>query len=440
MTDEKRFSAARVRTEEHKSGFESSMFNVPDGLGFWKIKEGLNEIDIVPYKVTMGNRHGKGVKGGNPHAETGWLYYERTFFAYSEIGVDPKKYICPSKTFEERDPIQDYIAKESRNPSANPDVLKALKAKERQIWLIWDHDDESKGIQLWDFSFYFFGKLLDSRIKNSRETDGWDMFYYPDKLGMTLRVTAEKHPTYGIQAVAIDFMPRKQALPPAIANHPYDLDKILRKLSYDELNDIFLQNMSNLDADPEEPGDRSSRAEGTETKRNSEPDRTTSTKSETTSEVTATSLGLKKDQEVYIKGVKYTIFRVNPDDVSLALLNSDDDVVKAKVTDLDPPSSGKSERKEDKKEEAKPHTAQDLGITKGCDVRYLGEKHSVFKISDDGLTLGLMDKNDEPVRGVMAELCSLWTERGNKKSEPSGKTEGSGKFDSEDWDFEKKDK
>lgn len=313
---ERRKSTARNRAEKRGSGFETTTLKMPEGLNFWEIKTGVTkQIDIIPYIV------GK----GNPYAEEGELHYERTFFHYRSIGIEEKNYICSSKTFAKKDYIQEWRQKKSKDPTIDSKLLKDLTPKERQIFLVYDHDDKAKGVQLWEFSFHNFGSLLDSRVKKAPESRGWDLFYFPDNDGMTLELTFVESSGGGFkfaEVIAIDFLKREGPIPKEIVEHGICLDDLLVETPYEELKNIFL--MGDSDDSKKETDDES--FETTTVYGQESGQETTSTSQK---QSTADDFGLSKDDDVKYEGNIYTIFRISEDGTSLTLVNDDDEIVKA---------------------------------------------------------------------------------------------------------------
>lgn len=338
-----RVSAARRRAEQHTSGFETTVLRVPEGVGFYELKPGTHLVNVIPYTV----KKGKDTPGGNPFAEAGELYYERTFWSYKKIGTDEKSYVCSSKTFGEPDFIQEYRQKESKNPAADADYLKALAPKERQIWLLQDVKDPDKGIQILEISYHLFGKLLDSRIKNSTEDDGWDLFYFPDEDGLTLRLTVEEVSGGGYtytEVTAIDFVKRKEPIPEKIIKHTIDLDELPVKTPYEKLKDIFLGVHDGKQKD--EPSDKS------DDKSKDEPKKEEPKKESTLP--TAEKAGLKVKDDVRYRGKTCTIIKISPDGTSLTLMDNDDAEVFKAIGVAEVELIGKEAKKEEpKKEEPK---------------------------------------------------------------------------------------
>jgi hypothetical protein len=111
--------------------------------------------------------------------------------------------------------------------------------------LVKDLQVPGAGVQLWDWSKFSFGKLLNERIKNSDdETEGW--VYFADPVdGHQLRVTFSKEPTGDggtyIKASAIDFRKRPAPLDMNVVNKLPCLDDMLVLVPYNKLKAIYLQ-------------------------------------------------------------------------------------------------------------------------------------------------------------------------------------------------------
>jgi hypothetical protein len=240
--------SADRRNKEHKTGFDRTSLNVPDGVSFFAPKKGGKalKLEVIPYKST----------GGNPHADEGDWAFERTFFVHRNVGPDDKaSYVCLSKTFGEKCPVCEHRSKMATNPKADEDLVKDLAQKERQLFLVFDHEEQEKGVQLWDISYHLFGKFLDQKLKSADEEDqeAWNQFADHES-GMTLRVTpAEKKLPGGtiLEFADIEFRERRIEIPKAVFKHGIDVDAIPKKLEYGELKKILLQVDDDADDDDE---------------------------------------------------------------------------------------------------------------------------------------------------------------------------------------------
>lgn len=369
----RRVSAARRRAETHVSGFETTVLRMPDGVGFFEWKAGTHLISIIPYTV----KHGKEVRGGNPMAEKGELYFERTFYTYRKIGVDEKDYICMSKTFAERDYIAGWKEQAAKKATADKETLDGLKPKERQIFLVFDHKNPDKGLQVLESSFHSFGKLLDSRVRNSSEDEGWDLFYFPDADGMMLRVTVEEDSTRGYKwskATAIDFLKRKEPLPAEVVNHGIDLDEMLVRNTYEQLKAVFLGTDEGGTGEADsKPATRNEQPKEDPPKKDEPPKKEEAPfeepakKEEPKKPSAASQVGISEGSYVGYQGAKCRVMKISPDGTSLVLMRESDDEIfkpvgcdevslpKAKPTPEPEPAKAPPPKQEEptKKEEAK---------------------------------------------------------------------------------------
>ncbi len=341
---EKRVSAARRRAETHSSGYATTCLQLPEGVKFFEAKPGIYIFDIIPYIV----KKGKDEPGGNPMADAGELYFERTYWRYSKIGPEEKKYIATHKTFRESDYVQEFRNAEAKKADVDQKFLKSLNPQERQLFLVYEPKFPEKGIQLLDMSHFVFGNLLDSRINNSSEEEGWDLFYFPDQDGMSLRVTIEEENKAGFKfnkVTAIDFIPRKTPLPSNIVNHKIDLDAMLIKTSYEDLKAAFLgtatgkkdeaKSESNGGADDDIPFDDKQE----EPAKKEEPKKSQS--------ITVEDYGLKAGDYVIYNGKRLKLAKVVADGTLVNLLDEEEaDVIK----DVDPAKLKKAPMGEAKEE------------------------------------------------------------------------------------------
>lgn len=225
--------AARRRAEAADRGFTPTSIKFPNDLKLFSVKsEGIYLFDIVPYTAGV----------GNPNAEKGSLYFERTYYVHRGIGVNGNSYICPAKVYGKKCPICAHITKLERE-GADKQTIDALRPKNRQLFLVYDRKDEE--LKLLDSSYHLFGKLLDDRVlEPDAEEEGWAYYWFPNDEGKTLRVNF-KQETFGgrafFKASSIDFKARKEALPDEVLEHQYCLDDMLIQVDYEELKKKFYE-------------------------------------------------------------------------------------------------------------------------------------------------------------------------------------------------------
>lgn len=226
------------RQKEHKSGFERTSIILPENMEMFKLKAGKNyRVDIIPYIAGS----------GNPHADEGKPYYERTYFRHPGLGSGEDAYVCLHQTFKEKCPVCEYRAKAASKGTLDKKSLKDLAPKERQLFNVFDHGEPDKGVQLWEISFHNFGKLLDVRVKTRDEDEDYIKFWWfsdVKRKGCTLKLTVTEEQmeerTFP-KVTAIDFKPRKEPLSDEILEQAACLDECLVHTPYDKLKAIFLQ-------------------------------------------------------------------------------------------------------------------------------------------------------------------------------------------------------
>jgi hypothetical protein len=236
--------ATAKRRETAEQGF-SDMFALPQGIGMFSLKStGTKRIDVIPYTV------GK----GNPNAEEGAFYWERTFFAHRNVGVNDEMVICPARTIKERCPICEYRAKLSKDPDADEENVKALAPSKRMLVNVVEPKKDANKLKVWHISHWYFGKAVDIALAAAYEDheDNMDNFCDPEG-GHYLKCVAEQgYEQRGYEVVRVDFIPRKHDLSDDILDQAVCLDEILVVKSYADLKEMFFATTDD-DEDDEEP-------------------------------------------------------------------------------------------------------------------------------------------------------------------------------------------
>lgn len=256
---ERRRAGSATRDAKHRSGGDWTSLSLPEGVDLWQPKEASYRIDIVPYEVGE----------GNPYASRGEWYYERTYYAHYGIGPNRSTYVCLAKTFGKPCPICEYLAGLDRGVPEDKEQIGKMKWKERQLWLVYDHKQEDKGIQLFEVSNFCFGKLLD-RKRNRAEADEPHIIDFDDPAaGSTLKVDFTDERAEGftyLKADSIDFKPRPDGLPEELLDHGVCLDDLLKIEPYDKLKAVLLQTGDDDDDDVDADDDDEERSEPSEDK------------------------------------------------------------------------------------------------------------------------------------------------------------------------------
>lgn len=370
--------SAQRRLDEHESPLSGTSIKVPHGANVIQIKkEGVRRFNIIAYEAGE----------GNPFAQKGKMYYERTYWVHPRIGLDENTYVCSRKTFGKPCFLCEQRSKLAKDPDANEDELKELKPKERQLWNIEDDEDKKAGVQLFDYSVHLFGKFIDQKINNADpdEKVRYKHFADPDE-GFLVRAafTEEKGGGYTYYKAADIEFKKRDPIPDDVLSRAFCLDELIKETAYEDLKRIFLQ----IEDKPKEKDDKS---------KDEDPDRKPRGKK-------------AKDEE-------------KPKE-------------KEKDDDRKPKDDKKDDDRDRDRSSKKSETAESKGIKVGDEVVH--EDYGtciVTRISDDGSSLGLEDKKDEVHRGVPVSAVSLKKEKDDKpKDDDRGRSRDRDRDDDRDRD------
>ena len=218
--------------EGHRSGGGSGTLSLPDGVEYFKPdKKGKYKLDILPYKVSSKN---------HPEVKKGELWYQRTVWIHFGIGADDKVMICP-QTIKKPCPICEEWKKLRKDDTADEDMVKALRAKERELFNVIDLNGDEEKVLLFEYSYHLFGKLLEEELEGD---EGDEIAGFADlEGGKTLEVKFRQKKlgkNKFLEATSISFEDRDE-YDEAIMEDVIDLDAILNIPTYEELQKAFLE-------------------------------------------------------------------------------------------------------------------------------------------------------------------------------------------------------
>lgn len=241
---------------DNSGSFKMTHLRVPEGLRLLKIKDDTaRRFDLKSYIVPE-----ECDAGPNPNADPGSAHFERTYYLHHNIGSNNDSYVCPRMTAGKKCPVCDHRKKLQAKDDTDEEVLRALGAQKRQLFLLEDVGPKSESDEdmLWDVSFGNFGKKLKAKIDAIDEDDEDEephLYFADPEDGFTLKVafTEEsfKKNTY-YEASDIEFKARKEGYDPDTVESNPVLDSMLIVLEYDELQKIFLETSDEDDDDDDE--------------------------------------------------------------------------------------------------------------------------------------------------------------------------------------------
>ena len=232
----------RLKKQEEEAQGGSGVFKGDLKIQRWKPKEGQHMIDVVPYFAG---------KNDSPEAREDGTY----MFSYGvhyRVGIDEKTYVCP-RTIpgweDRRCPICEHAAK-MKQEGMDFDDYKVFFPKKRELYNVIVQDSEKerdKGVQVFDVSYHYMGKLLKPIIKKPIRAGMEDIDPYID---FALETTDGKTVAFSIGSKKTG----KDKVFPTYTGHrfvdrdydleeylddAYILDEILYVPSYDEIYKDF---------------------------------------------------------------------------------------------------------------------------------------------------------------------------------------------------------
>ena len=256
--------ATRKRREAAAQGDGPSFLALPEGVGFFALKSTKTaRVDIIPYVV------GK----GNPRADKGVDYWERTFYIHRNVGPNNDWVICPARTAKKKCPVCEFVNKLREDEDENETLIKALNTSRRMIMNAVDKSEDKgeRSVRVWESSHAYFGKAMDEALTSQYEDDEDNMDGFCDaEDGNYLKMVVEKgYLGKGYSVERIDFKARKEDLDEEILDEAVCLDDILIIKDYDELKELLLQDDSD-DEDEDEPKSKRKKRKSSKKKKEEE--------------------------------------------------------------------------------------------------------------------------------------------------------------------------
>ena len=241
---------AAINRQKASSSF--GYLNLPKDVSTWAPAPGSKTtFDIIPYIVSDPKHPDRNDE--KEVALVGDPYPVRPFFRHTGIGANNESVVCLS-TINKKCPICEYRNKLMKEGADKADT-DALKAKARSLYLVIPKGSRKyeEVPHIFDVSQYLFSKLLAEELEENRDEENYP---HPEK-GKSLKVrwlssTMGNSKPFA-DAGRIDFVKREEQYGWDILDQGCDLDKILKILSYKELEALF--NESKDDDDDEDDED-----------------------------------------------------------------------------------------------------------------------------------------------------------------------------------------
>ena len=207
---------------------------IPEGVEFFKVLEGQQIIDIIPWEVGPDmplNEKGK------PVMKKGGLDYILDIWVHQNVGKMKKPFICPHANFDLPCPICEFI-KENR---LDKEEWGKISPKRRSIYLIWDRKSpktEKKGIQIFDASYFNMEEKL-AEVATLPRGGGRIPFSHWDKgkhVSWKRKGTGQTNTRY----IGHKLVDRESGIPDKILSKGFALDQVVHMHpSYEEIEKEF---------------------------------------------------------------------------------------------------------------------------------------------------------------------------------------------------------
>jgi hypothetical protein len=171
---------ARSYTSRNFGGTRKGIldFSKIDGdIKFYKIKEGVNKIDIIPY--VMASKNNPIVHSGD--FKVGQEAYVLDIWVHKSIGPAEADVVCPKKNYGKVCPICEQASDYQK--AGKKEEMEALQAKRRVFYNIMDAMKPEDGLQVLEQSHWKFEKEL---VEAARAEEELARFFDPEN-GVTVK-------------------------------------------------------------------------------------------------------------------------------------------------------------------------------------------------------------------------------------------------------------
>ncbi|MBU2177415.1 MAG: hypothetical protein KJ556_20175 [Gammaproteobacteria bacterium] len=234
-TRKRRVAERQRRTSTYAPGAgDRNILDLPEGVKYFT-PEREATIEIVPF-------YSSGLMAG---IDKGVLLRWVEAWIHRGVGTTKARIVCP-KTFDvkARCPICEEWHRLQDDESQNEATVDALRPQLRLLYNVYDYADEGAGIKVWDVSYHLFQKFLEQEETYKAEKLNVDRIdaAHPDD-GFTIEMKGvQKH--FGKRAFyeysAINLLKRGEPVGDDLIEQATPLDRCLIRLSYDQIEKVFL--------------------------------------------------------------------------------------------------------------------------------------------------------------------------------------------------------
>lgn len=204
-------------------------------IKFYKVKEGKNRINIVPYIIKTKNH--PLVKSGD--YKIGDPDYLMDVYIHRYIGPTQSDIICPKRTYNKPCPICEQADK--ARAEGKEKEFSSLRARRTVYYNVIDARNPDEGLQVFAVSHYLFEKELIDEARNA--SDNGEIIDFPDiNDGMEISFRAAKavlNKQEFFEYKSFAFVPRDEPLDEDLVDQAVSFDDIMKLYSYEEIEKML---------------------------------------------------------------------------------------------------------------------------------------------------------------------------------------------------------
>lgn len=236
MTREERLEQTKRRMATDETNGTSQFvgaYSLPEGVEIYKIKEGRNLIDIVPYRVT--NPNNPAIKQGFNIGDEDYL---QVYHVHKGIGTNKNTYLCMNRMYGKKCAICDI---QRGMWDTDKEGAKKLYPNQRVLYNVIDRLEPEKGVQILEGSYHWWEKEL-RQLASFRTLEGQPVIYGDREMGATIEFQGVKSTFEGrefVKPLYFNFI-KRDAYDESILDKTYPIDTFFIEPKYKDVeNDYY---------------------------------------------------------------------------------------------------------------------------------------------------------------------------------------------------------
>lgn len=233
MSRDERIKRMQQRQTQEQKFQRKLAYVIPNDIPRYKVKEGENRIDIIPYKITNPKNPAVTIN----QLEIGDLDYFQQLEVHNNVGVNNNSYLCAKRMFGE--PCFICEAQIDLYDQNERETAKKLYPQQRVAYNVIDLDEPEKGIQVWEVSYYWVEHEL-RNLAAAKSKRGPAIIFGDYEIGKTIIFYGTENKPFGLKPSNFAFEDRKP-YDVSICDKAYPLDQYYVMPDYEVIQKDYLQ-------------------------------------------------------------------------------------------------------------------------------------------------------------------------------------------------------